>query len=48
MKKFYLDLTKELGKLHEQHLFRELKSIGGTPAEWVKIEGKRLLNLKQQ
>lgn len=45
MEKFYSDLAKELGKLHEQHLFRELKSISGAPAEWVEIEGKRLLNL---
>lgn len=45
MEKFYSDLAIELEKLHEQHLFRELKSISGAPAEWVEIEGKKLLNL---
>jgi 8-amino-7-oxononanoate synthase len=45
MVKFYDDLANELEKLHEQHLFRELKSVAGPSAEWVEIEGKRLLNL---
>jgi 8-amino-7-oxononanoate synthase len=45
MGKFYADLEKELEKLHKQHLFRELKSVAGPSAEWVEIEGKRLLNL---
>ncbi len=45
MEKFYTDLAQELEKLHEQHLFRELKSVTGAPAEWVEMKGKRLLNL---
>ncbi len=45
MVKFYADLANKLEKLHEQHLFRELKSISGAPAEWVEIQGKKLLNL---
>ncbi|MHB8124972.1 MAG: 8-amino-7-oxononanoate synthase [Desulfitobacteriaceae bacterium] len=45
MGKFYADLAQELEKLHEQHLLRELKSVSGAPAEWVEIQGKRLLNL---
>jgi 8-amino-7-oxononanoate synthase len=45
MVKFYADLANKLEKLHEQYLFRELKSISGAPAEWVEIQGKKLLNL---
>ncbi len=45
MEEFYSDLAQELEKLHEQHLFRELRSLTGVPAEWVEMQGKRLLNL---
>lgn len=45
MEEFYSDLARELEKQQVQHLFRELKSITGVPAEWVEMQGKRLLNL---
>lgn len=45
MNDFYFDLVQELEKLHEQHLFRELRILTGVPAEWVEMQGKRLLNL---
>lgn len=45
MEEFYADLEQKLDKLHEEHLFRELKSVIGALGEWVEIKGKRLLNL---
>lgn len=44
-KEFHDDLARELEKLNVQHLFRELKSVKGVPAEWVEMQGKSLLNL---
>jgi len=45
MGEFYADLEQKLEKLRDEHLFRELKSVNGAPAEWVEIMGKRLFNL---
>jgi len=42
---FYAGLARELTKLQEEHLLRELKTINGAPGEWVEIQGQRLLNL---
>lgn len=45
METFYNDLAQELQTLREQHLFRELQSVSGAPAEWVEIKGRKHLNL---
>jgi 8-amino-7-oxononanoate synthase len=42
---FFTSLSRELAKLQEEHLLRELKTLTGPPAEWVEIQGQRLLNL---
>lgn len=45
MEAFYTDLAGELRELQEAGLYRELRTVTGPPAEWVEIDGRRLLNL---